>query len=150
MGIGVQTNHSDEPEPNRCKQFRKALMTKKEIHTLLKTESGIILLEKESEQSLFETIFSSCVSILSTLYFLTRKKSDSLILTENRITLIVRNKVYIERIFIGIESLHYNGTKSALEVTDQNQQFSFPLEKLKVSSEEAKLIKQKLIEFMNR
>jgi hypothetical protein len=81
---------------------------------------------------------------------MTRKKLDTLILTEKRMTLIVRNKVYIERIFIGIESLNYNGIKSTLEVTDQNQQFSFPLNKLRVSYEESKLIKQKLIEFMNR
>ncbi|MFI1770123.1 hypothetical protein [Thalassobellus citreus] len=125
-------------------------MTRKEINNILKTESGIILLEKESEQSFFEAIFSNWVSVLSALYFLTRKKLDSLILTENRITLIVRNKVYIERIFIGIKFLNYNGMKSTLEVTDQNQQFSFPLDKLRVSYEESKLIKQKLTEFMNR
>ena len=125
-------------------------MTKKEINNILKTESGIILLEKESEQSFFEAILSNWVNILSAIFFLTRKKLDTLILTEKRMTLIVRNKVYIERIFIGIESLNYNGIKSALEVTDQNQQFSFPLNKLRVSYEESKLIKQKLIEFMNR
>ncbi len=125
-------------------------MTKKEINNILKTESGIILLEKESEQSFFETILSNSVSILSSIFFLTRKKLDTLILTEKRMTLIVRNKVYIERIFIGIESLNYNGIKSTLEVTDQNQQFSFPLNKLRISFEESKLIKQKLTEFMNR
>tara|TARA_R110002074_G_scaffold376817_1_gene554022 strand:- start:65 stop:448 length:384 start_codon:yes stop_codon:yes gene_type:complete len=124
-------------------------MTKKEINNILKTESGIILLEKESEQSFFEAILSNWVSILSAIFFLTRKKLDTLILTEKRMTLIVRNKVYIERIFIGIESLNYNGIKSTLEVTDQNQQFSFPLNKLRVSYEESKLIKQKLTEFMN-
>ncbi|RXG24427.1 hypothetical protein DSM00_215 [Leeuwenhoekiella aequorea] len=73
-------------------------MTKKEINNILKTESGIILLEKKSEQSFFESIFSNMVSVISALYFLTRKKNDSLILTENRIILIVRNKIYIERI----------------------------------------------------
>ena len=125
-------------------------MTKKEINNILKTESGIILLEKKSEHSFFEAILSNWVSILSAIFFLTRKKLDTLILTEKRITLIVRNKVYIERIFIGIESLNYNGIKSTLEVTDQNQQFSFPLNKLRVSYEESKLIKQKLTEFMNR
>jgi len=125
-------------------------MTKKEINNILKTESGIILLEKNSEQSFFEAILNNWVSILSAMFFLTRKKLDTLILTEKRMTLIVRNKVYIERIFIGIESLNYNGIKSTLEVTDQNQQFSFPLNKLRVSYEESKLIKQKLTEFMNR
>jgi hypothetical protein len=125
-------------------------MTKKEINNILKTESGIVLLEKESEHSFFETILSNWVSILSAIFFLTRKKLDTLILTEKRMTLIVRNKVYIERIFIGIESLNYNGIKSTLEVTDQNQQFSFPLKKLRISYDESKLIKQKLTEFMNR
>ncbi|MFI8380153.1 hypothetical protein [Leeuwenhoekiella sp. NPDC079379] len=125
-------------------------MTKKEINNILKTESGIILLEKKSEQSFFESIFSNMVSVISALYFLTRKKNDSLILTENRIILIVRNKIYIERIFIGIESLNYNGNKTTLEVIDQNQKFSFPLDKLRVTYEESKLIKQKLTEFMNR
>ncbi|MBG7612816.1 hypothetical protein IU405_11220 [Polaribacter sp. BAL334] len=125
-------------------------MTRKEINNILKTESGIILLEKESEQSFFEAIFSNWVSVLSALYFLTRKKLNSLILTENRIILIIRNKIYVERIFIGIESLNYNGNKSTLEVTDQNQKFSFPLNKLRITYEESKLIKQKLNEFMNR
>ncbi|MEE9364537.1 MAG: hypothetical protein V3U92_18200 [Cellulophaga sp.] len=125
-------------------------MTKKEINNILKTESGIILLEKESEQSFFEAILSNWVSILSAMFFLTRTKLDTLILTEKRMTLIVRNKVYIERIFIEIESLNYNEIKSTLEVTDQNQQFSFPLNKLRISYEESKLIKQKLTEFMNR
>jgi hypothetical protein len=125
-------------------------MTKEEINNILKAESGIVLLEKESEQSFFETILNNCVSILSAIYFLKRKKFDSLILTENRIILIVRNKVYFERIFIGIESLNYNGIKSSLEVTDQNQEFSFPLNKLRISYEESKMIKQKLTEFMNR
>ncbi|WP_231749505.1 hypothetical protein, partial [Polaribacter sp. BAL334] len=81
-------------------------MTKEEINNILKAESGIVLLEKESEQSFFETILNNCVSILSAIYFLKRKKFDSLILTENRIILIVRNKVYFERIFIRIESLN--------------------------------------------
>ena len=125
-------------------------MTKEEINNILKAESGIVLLEKESEQSFFETILNNCVSILSAIYFLKRKKFDSLILTENRIILIVRNKVYFERIFIRIESLNYNGIKSSLDVTDQNQEFSFPLNKLRISYEESKLIKQKLTEFMNR
>lgn len=35
-------------------------------------------------------------------------------------------------------------------MTDQNQKFSFPLDKLRVTYEESKLIKQKLTEFMNR
>ena len=125
-------------------------MTKKEIDKILKTESGIILLQKESEQSFFEAIFSNWISIISALYFLTRKKLDTLILTEKRITLIVRNKIYIERIFIEIESLNYNGNKSTLEVIDQNQKFSFPINKLRVSYEESKFIRQKLTEFMNK
>jgi len=93
-------------------------MTKKEIDNILKTEHGVILLKKESEQSFFETILSNSVSILSGLYSLTRKNIDMLILTDNRITLIIRNKVYIERVFVGIKSLNYNGIKSAIEVTD--------------------------------
>ncbi len=125
-------------------------MTKKEIDNILKTESGIILLEKKSEHSFFESIFSNWISIFSAFYFLTRKKLDTLILTEKRIILIVRNKIYIERIFIGIESLNYNGNKTIIEVTDQNQKFSFPLDKLRVTYEDSKLIKQKLTDFMNR
>lgn len=125
-------------------------MTKKEINKILKSESGIILLEKKSEQSFFETIFSNIISIISALYFLSRKKLDSLIVTENRIILIIRNKIYTEQIFVGIKSMNYNGTKCTLEVTDQNQKFSFSLNKLRVSYEESKLIKQKLTEFMNR
>ncbi len=124
-------------------------MTKKEIDNILKIESGIILLEKESEQSFFEAIFSNWVSIFSALYFLTRKKLDYLILTENRIILVLRNKVYIERIFNRVKSLSYNGTKYTIEVIDQNQQFSFPLNKLRISCEESKLINNKLTEFMN-
>ena len=107
-------------------------------------------MKKKSEQSFFETILSNVVSIISALYFLTRKKIDSLILTENRIILIIRNKIYVERIFIEVVSVNYNGNNSTLEVTDQNQKFSFPLNKLRVSYEESKLIKQKLTEFMNR
>ena len=125
-------------------------MNKKEIDNILKTESGIILLEKESELSFCETLLSNWVSIISTLFFFTRKKLDILILTEKRITLIIKNKVYIERMFIGIESLNYNGIKCTLEVTDQNQDFSLPLNKLRVNYEESKLIKQKLSEFMTQ
>ncbi|MGJ8745091.1 hypothetical protein [Polaribacter sp.] len=125
-------------------------MTKKEIKNILKTESGMILLEKKSEQSFFETIFSNMVSIISALYFLTRKKNDSLILTKKRIILIIRNKIDIEQIIIEIKSLNYNINKTTLEVNDQNQEFSFPLNKLRVTYEESKLIKQKLNEFMNR
>jgi hypothetical protein len=125
-------------------------MTKKKINNILQTESGIILLEKKSEQSFFETIFSNIISIISVLYFLKRKKNDSLILTKNRIILIIRNKIFIERIFVGIESLNYNGNKTTLEVNDKNQEFSLPLNKLRITYEESKLIKQKLNEFMNR
>ncbi len=124
-------------------------MTQKEIDEILKNESGIILLKKESEQSFLESLFSSWISVFSALYFLTRKKMDTLILTENRIIFILRNKVYVERIFIEIESVNYNGNKSILEVIDQNQKFSFPLNKLRVSHEESKLIRQKLADYMN-
>ncbi|WP_157811806.1 hypothetical protein [Tenacibaculum sp. SZ-18] len=125
-------------------------MTKKEINNILKTESGIILLEKESEQSFLEVILSNWISIFSAMFFLTRRKLDILLLIEKRITLIVQNKVYAERNFIRIKSIHYNGIKSILEVTDQNHQFSFPLNKFIISYEESRLIKQKLVEFINQ
>jgi len=125
-------------------------MTKKEIKNIVKTESGVILLEKESEQSFFESILNNTVSFISAIYFLTRKKLDSLILTEKRILLIVRNKIQLEKKLNGNESLTYNGVKSALEITDQNEKSIIGLNKLRVSYEEGKLISQKLIEFDNR
>ena len=125
-------------------------MTKKEINNILKNESGIILLEKESEQSFFESVLNNTISLISAIYFLTRKKLDSLILTEKRILLIVRNKIQIEKKLNGNESLIYNGVKSALEITDQNEKSIIGLNKLRVSYEEGKLIRQKLTEFENR
>jgi len=125
-------------------------MTKKEIDNILKKESGIILIEKESEHSFFEAMFGSSSSILSLIYFITRKKLDFLILTENRITLFIRNKIYSERILNGINSIKYNGISSSLEVTEQDQQFSFPLSRLRISYEESKLIKRKLSDFDTR
>ena len=125
-------------------------MTKKEIDYILKTESGIVLLQKKSEQSFFETILNNWISIISALYFLTRKKLDSLILTEKRIIIIVRNKIYREQKLNGTESLAYNGVKSVLEVIDQNNKSSIRLNKLRVSYEEGKLIRKKLTEFENR
>ena len=132
-----------------CKQF-KALMTKKEIDNILKNESGIILLEKESEQSFFESVLNNTISLISAIYFLTRKKLDSLILTEKRILLIVRNKILIEKKLNGSESLIYNGVKSALEINDKNEKSIIGLKKLRVSYEEGKLIRQKITEFDNR
>ena len=124
-------------------------MTKKGIDNLLEKESGMILLKKESENTFWETILENIFSIATVFYFLTRKKFDYLILTEHRVSLIIRNKLFLERIFIGIESLNYNGIKSTLEVTDQKQQFSVPLNKLRISYEESKLIRKKLSEFRN-
>ena len=121
-------------------------MTKKEINNVLKTE--VILLKKESEQSFFETIFSNWISIFSVLYFFTRKKIDSLIISENRIKLIIRNKVYIEQIFTDIKSLNYNENKSTLEINDHDKQFSIPLKKLRITYEESNLIKHQLTEFI--
>ncbi|SIR43704.1 MULTISPECIES: hypothetical protein [Flavobacteriaceae] len=125
-------------------------MTKKEINNILKSESGIILLEKESEQSFFESILNNTVSLISAIYFLTRKKLDSLILTEKRILLIVQNKIQLEKKLNGNESLIYNGVKSALEITDQNEKSIIGLNKLRVSYEEGKSIRQKLTEFESR
>ncbi|WP_434035717.1 hypothetical protein [Formosa sp. 4Alg 33] len=125
-------------------------MTKKEINNILKSESGIILLEKESEQSFFESILNNTVSLISAIYFLTRKKLDSLILTEKRILLIVRNKIQLEKKLNGNESLIYNGVKSSLEITDQNEKSIIGLNKLRVSYEEGKSIRQKLTEFESR
>lgn len=122
-------------------------MTKKEIDNILRLESGILLLEKESENSFFEAMFGSSSSILSVLYFLSRKKSDFLILTENRMTLFIRNKIYSERILNGVNSISYNGLSSSLEFSEQDQQFSFPLSRLRISYEESKLIKRKLSNF---
>ena len=125
-------------------------MTKKEINNILKSESGIILLEKESEQSFFESILNNTVSFISAIYFLTRKKLDSLILTEKRILIIVRNKIQLEKKLNGNESLIYNGVKSALEITDLNEKSIIGLNKLRVSYEEGKSIRKKLTEFENR
>lgn len=125
-------------------------MTKKEINNILKNESGVILLEKESEQSFFESVLNNTISLISAIYFLTRKKLDSLILTEKRILLIVRNKIQIEKKLNGNESLIYNGVKSTLEITDKDEKSIIALNKLRVSYEEGKLIRQKLIEFDNR
>ena len=122
-------------------------MTKKEINNILKNESGITLLEKESEQSFFESVLNNTISLISAIYFLTRKKLDSLILTEKRILLIVHNKIQIEKKLNGNESLIYNGGKSALEIIDKNKKSIIGLNKLRVSYEEGKLIRQKLTEF---
>ncbi|WP_298540924.1 hypothetical protein [uncultured Aquimarina sp.] len=124
-------------------------MTKKRIDNLLKKESGIILLKKESENTFWETILENIFSIATVFYFLTRKKFDYLILTEYRVSLIIRNKLLLERVFIRIENLNYNRVKSTLELTDQNQQFSISLSKLRISYEESQLIRQKLSEFQD-
>ncbi|CAM1344176.1 hypothetical protein [Tenacibaculum amylolyticum] len=122
-------------------------MKKKEINKILKTESAIILLQKESEHSLFEVFFSHLISIFSALYFLTRKKLDSLILTEKRFLLIIRNKILIEKKLNGNELIIYNSMKSTLEITTLGEKTIIELNKLRVSYEEGKLIKQKLNEF---
>ena len=115
-------------------------MTRKEITKILKTESGIILVQKESEQLFFESILNNSNSVFAPIYFLASKKLDSLILTKKRILLIVRNK---------IESLVYNGIKSSLEITDFNKKSIIRLNKLRINFDEGNLIKQKLIEFKN-
>lgn len=122
-------------------------MTIKEIDTILKKENGIILLKKESEQTVLESFLSNWISIISALYFLKRKKQDILILTEHRMVLFLRNHNIIERIFMGITALEYNGVKMIIKVTDQNQDFSFPVKHLNINYEESKLIKQRLNEF---
>ena len=125
-------------------------MTKKEINSILKTESGIILLEKESEQSFFESILNNTVSFISALYFFTRKKIDALILTDKRILLIVRNKIQLEKKLNGNESFIYNGVKFVLEITEKNEKSIIGLNKLCVSYEEGRSIRQKLTEFESR
>ncbi len=117
-------------------------MKKKEIDTLLKKESGKILLKKKSENTFWEDIKGETV-----LYFLTRRKFDYLIVTEYRIVLIIRNKLFFERVFNRIENLTYNGIKSTLEVSDQNEKFLVSLKKFRINYEESKFIKERLSEF---
>ena len=125
-------------------------MTKKEFNKILKVKNAIIILKKESEQSFFEVIFSHVISIFSAIYFLTRKKMDYLILTENNLKLIKRNKVYFNRNFSKIESLNYNGIKSLLEIKDQDKQHSIYLNKFRPTYEESVQIKHALAEFKER
>ena len=124
-------------------------MTRKEITKILKTESGIILVQKESEQLFFESILNNSYSVFAPIYFLASKKLDSLILTKKRILLIVRNKLEFEKNLNGSESLVYNGIKSSLEITDFNKKSIIRLNKLRINFDEGNLIKQKLIEFKN-
>ncbi|WP_282075461.1 hypothetical protein [Maribacter aquivivus] len=124
-------------------------MTRKEITKILKTESGIILVQKESEQLFFESILNNSNSVFAPIYFLASKKLDYLILTKKRILLIVRNKLEFEKNLNGSESLVYNGIKSSLEITDFNKKSIIRLNKLRINFDEGNLIKQKLIEFKN-
>ena len=125
-------------------------MTEKEINKVLETGNVIMILKKESEESLFEVIFSHWISIFSAIYFLARKKMDYIILTENSLMLIKRNKAYYKRNFSNIESLNYNGTKSHLEITDQGKPLSISLKKFRPTYEESGQIKEVLVKFSNR
>lgn len=123
-------------------------MKKKEIDTLLKKESGKILLKKKSAYNFWEEIFGEVYdSLVIFFYFLTRRKFDYLIVTEYRIVLIIRNKLFFERVFNRIENLTYNGIKSTLEVSDQNENFLVSLKKFRINYEESKFIKERLSEF---
>lgn len=122
-------------------------MRRKEINKILKAESGIILLQKKSEQSFFETILNNTISIISAIFLLTNKKVDSLILTEKRIILVMRNKVQLEKKLNGNETLVYNGVKTVLEITDQNEKSFIGLNRLRISYEEGNLIRRKLTKF---
>ncbi|WP_438425441.1 hypothetical protein [Aquimarina macrocephali] len=123
-------------------------MTKKEIDKLIRNESGIILLKKDSEETFLEILFKE-LSILTFVYALIKRKIDYLILTEQRVLFIIRNEVIENRVLTGTEKLIYNGIKPSFEITDSEQHYSFSLSKLKVSYEEAKLIRQKLADFAN-
>ncbi|MEP0481254.1 MAG: hypothetical protein ABJD23_13615, partial [Nonlabens sp.] len=98
----------------------------------------------------FEVILNNWVSLLSAVYFLSRKKLDHLILTEKRIIVIIRNKVHKEYFFSDFETINYNGNNSVIEVIDLHQQLSIPLTKLKISYEESNILKHQLSEFLIR
>ncbi|MFC5044841.1 hypothetical protein ACFSTE_21715 [Aquimarina hainanensis] len=124
-------------------------ITKEKINLILKNESGIILLKKESKQSFWEAFFSQWISIITAFYLLTRNKNDFLILTEKRLILIIRNKTYLEQKLNRTASFNYNGIKSTLEITNQKNSSCIKLNKLDVSYEEGKLIRRKLNELKN-
>ncbi|WP_103072306.1 hypothetical protein [Aquimarina sediminis] len=123
-------------------------MTKKEIDTLIKKENGVILLKKDSEETFLESFFGE-LSVLTFVYFLIKRKIDYLILTEQRVLFIIRNKIIENRTLTGTEKVVYNGIKPSFEINTSEQQYSFSLRKLRVSYEESKLIRQRISEFEN-
>jgi len=124
-------------------------MSEKEIDEILINESGIVLLKKRSEKSFLEVIFSGFILILRLLNIV-KRKFDFLVLTESRVIQIIRNEVYYKHVVKGIKSVSYNGSTTILKVIDQNQEFSFPLDKLRVTYDESKLIKRRLASYENR
>ncbi|TPN86852.1 hypothetical protein [Aquimarina algicola] len=124
-------------------------MTKKEVDKLIKKESGMILLDKDSEDKFWEIVFKQ-ISILTFIYALLRQKNDYLIVTEKRILFIIRNKIIENKILNGTERLTYNGIQPSFEITDLEQHYSFSLIKLRVSYKEAKLIRERLSKFINQ
>ena len=77
----------------------------KKIKQLLKKESGQILLKKYSRDNTWEFFLSNSNTWASLIYFFTRKKYDYILLTQQRIVLIIRNKVLDEHRFNEIISL---------------------------------------------
>lgn len=119
-------------------------MTQKEINQLLNPKTTILFLKKKSDLTFWEVVLENMVSLIAVIFFVKRKKFDYLIVTEQCLIISIRNNIYKKHDFTNLESIYYNGNNSTLEIIDQDQQFLFPLHKLRISYEEAKLIHQQL------
>jgi len=108
----------------------------------------IILLRKRSEQSFGETLLQQG-NLLSLLYILKHKKRDSISISKQSICFKIKNKITLQRSFDNITSIEYKGINETLLVNTDNKSMKFSLKSFRISYEEAKMIREKLIAFNN-
>lgn len=123
-------------------------MNDEEIKELLKTEGEILFLKKKSELGFMDVLYANNF-ILDFLLFFRKTKYDYLIITQERMIYINKNKLVNEFLYDINQGIKFNSLIPEVVFSEskgnKTNRIKFP--SMRITYEEIKLIKNKLSRF---
>jgi hypothetical protein len=124
-------------------------MKSKAIKALVAKESGVVLLQKESELGFLAHVFEA-VLFMGTILGICTKKLDSVVITKQRLLYILSNKVVYHKKLSVEDTIEYCGIAPSITVTDATGVSKIKLIKLRIKDREHQLIRDRLKLFKNQ
>ncbi len=121
----------------------KRKISHQDVLSLITRESGMILLQKPSQSSFIKTFLQHSF-LFFWIFYLVHQQRDYLIITPQRILLVINNTIVKQYSSTTLHAINFNGSNDSLEFKDQSEHSYISLQSLFLTYTEIHQLKKNL------